>query len=227
MALVALVLLVSGVPAAATQVVLFKDGRTMPVERVQRGDETAVLILEGGGEITVPSGRIANWWELDKAAPRKPTPPPSTAWRAKAGQFADLIGLSAERHDLDPVLLTAVADVESAFNPKAVSHKGAQGLLQLMPKTAERFGVRDSFDVSQNIDAGARYLKWLLERYQGSTELALAGYNAGEAAVDRYDGIPPYRETENYVTRVLERIDRLSRPQQPAPNRAGSRRPGR
>jgi soluble lytic murein transglycosylase-like protein len=103
-----------------------------------------------------------------------------------------------------------MAEAESAFDPSAVSHKGAQGLLQLMPQTAERFGVRDAFDASQNVDGGARYIKWLLERYDGRIDLALAGYNAGEAAVDRYQGIPPYRETQAYVVRVMENADRLS-----------------
>ena len=83
-------------------------------------------------------------------------------------------------------------------------------MLQLMPETAERFGVSDVFDASQNADGGARYLRWLLERYEGQTELALAGYNAGEAAVDRYQGIPPFPETKAYVARVLEGVERLS-----------------
>ena len=106
-------------------------------------------------------------------------------------------------------MLTAVALAESAFNPRAVSSKGAGGLLQLMPATAERFGVRDVFDASQNVEGGAKYLRWLLQRYEGRTDLALAGYNAGEGAVDRHNGIPPYSETQQYVTRVLANADRL------------------
>jgi soluble lytic murein transglycosylase-like protein len=104
-----------------------------------------------------------------------------------------------------------MAQTESAFDPVAVSHKGAAGLLQLMPATAERFGVQDVFDVPQNVEGAAKYLKWLLERFEGRTELALAGYNAGEGSVDRYQGIPPYRETRDYVTRVLAGVRGMTR----------------
>ena len=100
----------------------------------------------------------------------------------------------------------AMAEAESAFDPYAVSHKGACGMLQLIPATAERFGVEDIFDVDQNLDGGARYMRWLLDRFEGRTDLALAAYNAGEEAVDRHGGIPPYRETRNYVSRILERV---------------------
>jgi soluble lytic murein transglycosylase-like protein len=202
-------------PAAATQVVLFTDGRTMTVETVDREDGVAVLTLEGGGSISVPAERVENWWELESAPGARKGGGEPAAWRARAGSYAELIEAAATKHDLDPALLTAMAEVESAFDAQAVSHKGAQGLLQLMPATAERFGVRDAFDASQNVDGGARYLRWLLERYEGQTELALAGYNAGEAAVDRYQGVPPYRETQNYVIRVLESVNRLGTPASP------------
>ena len=134
----------------------------------------------------------------------------SQAWRAEAGPYADLIQRAADRHGVDPALLTAMAKVESSFDPGAVSPKGACGLFQLMPDTAERFGVRDVFDVSQNVEGGARYMSWLLARFEGRTDLALAGYNAGEGAVERHRGIPPYRETRNYVARVLAGTSRLS-----------------
>jgi hypothetical protein len=209
-AAIALLVLLGG-PAGATQVVLFEDGRTLTVERVVREDGTALLTLEGGGEIAVPAHRVSNWWELVEPAEEVDAQGRgSQAWRSRAGSFADVIGNAARKHDVDPALLTAMAEAESAFDPTAVSHKGAQGLLQLMPQTAERFGVRDAFDASQNVDGGARYIKWLLERYDGRIDLALAGYNAGEAAVDRYQGIPPYRETQAYVARVMENADRLS-----------------
>jgi len=210
-ALLAVTLLALGAgEAVAKQVVLFSDGRTMTVEAVVREEGLAVLTLEGGGSISVPADRVENWWELADEKQARRQAARSAAWRARAGSYAELIEQAAEKHDLDPALLTAMAEVESAFDAEAVSHKGAQGLLQLMPATAERFGVRDAFDASQNVDGGARYMRWLLERYEGQTELALAGYNAGEAAVDRYQGIPPYRETQNYVNRVLESVDRLA-----------------
>jgi soluble lytic murein transglycosylase-like protein len=108
----------------------------------------------------------------------------------------------ARRHGVAEPLVHAVIEVESKYNPKAVSRAGAMGLMQLMPKTADRFSVADAFDPVQNVDAGVRYLKELLERYSGQVRLALAAYNAGEEAVERHGGIPPYRETIDYVRRV-------------------------
>jgi soluble lytic murein transglycosylase-like protein len=209
-----LVLGLAAAPAAAEtfQVVQFVDGRALRVQAVVPDGEMTFLSLDGGGQLAVPSTRILNWRELGV-----PDPAPGggamvgepEAWRAAAGDFAPLIADAAERHGLDPVLLTAVAQTESAFDPSAVSPKGARGLLQLMPETARRFGVRDSFDATQNVDGGAAYLSWLLERYSGRTELALAGYNAGEGAVDRYQGVPPFSETRTYVQRVLAGAERL------------------
>jgi soluble lytic murein transglycosylase-like protein len=108
----------------------------------------------------------------------------------------------ARRHGVAEPLVHAVIEVESKYNPKAVSRAGAMGLMQLMPKTANRFAVANAFDPVQNVDAGVRYLKELLERYSGQVRLALAAYNAGEEAVERHGGIPPYRETIDYVRRV-------------------------
>lgn len=116
----------------------------------------------------------------------------------------DIIQQEAQRSGVPVALIQAVIHVESNHNPKAVSPKGAQGLMQLMPATAQRFGVRNAFDPAQNIRAGSTYLAWLYRRYQ-NWSLALAGYNAGEGAVDKYGGIPPYRETRRYVRKVLAR----------------------
>jgi len=115
-----------------------------------------------------------------------------------------LVREAAERHHVDPALVRAVIETESNWNPSAVSRKGARGLMQLIPTTAQRFGVNDAFNPSQNVDAGVRYLRTLLERYNGNLDLALAAYNAGEGAVDRAHGIPAYRETRNYVQRVQD-----------------------
>jgi len=111
---------------------------------------------------------------------------------------------AAERHSVDPALVRAVIETESNWNPSARSRKGAVGLMQLIPSTAQRFGVNDAFNPKQNVEAGVRYLKTLLERYNGNLDLALAAYNAGEGAVERAGGVPHYRETRNYVQRVQD-----------------------
>jgi soluble lytic murein transglycosylase-like protein len=111
---------------------------------------------------------------------------------------------TAERHRVDPALVRAVIEAESNWNPSAVSRKGAQGLMQLAPGTAERFGVGDAFNPKQNLDGGVRYLRMLLERYNGDLNRSLAAYNAGEGAVDRARGVPNYRETRYYVQKVTD-----------------------
>jgi Transglycosylase SLT domain/Domain of unknown function (DUF4124) len=118
-------------------------------------------------------------------------------------RYSEEIREIAARHGVNADLVEAVIRVESAFNPRAVSNKGAQGLMQLMPRTASALGVRNVFDPYQNIDGGVRHLRYLLDRYPGNVSLALAAYNAGEKAVDHYRGIPPYAETTQYVQRIL------------------------
>jgi soluble lytic murein transglycosylase-like protein len=116
--------------------------------------------------------------------------------------YNDAIAEAADLYQIDPNLIRAVIHAESAFNPFAVSRTGAQGLMQLMPDVAEELDVLDPFDPRQNIFGGARYLKALLDRNKGNVDLAVASYNAGPGAVSRYRGIPPYRETRNYVKTV-------------------------
>ncbi|MGB7284600.1 MAG: lytic transglycosylase domain-containing protein [Candidatus Acidiferrum sp.] len=115
-----------------------------------------------------------------------------------------LVREAAERHNVDPALVRAVIETESNWNPSAYSRKGAGGLMQLIPSTAQRYGANDVFNPQQNIDAGVSHLEWLLERYNGNLDLALAAYNAGEGAVDRAHGIPAFRETRNYVQKVQD-----------------------
>jgi hypothetical protein len=115
-----------------------------------------------------------------------------------------LVKEAGERHNVDPALVRAVIETESNWNPTAYSRKGAGGLMQLIPTTAQRYGANDVFNPQQNIDAGVRHLRGLLERYNGNLELALAAYNAGEGAVDRAHGIPAFRETRNYVQKVQD-----------------------
>ena len=130
--------------------------------------------------------------------------------RLNTDAFRTEIGEAARAHSMDEALLRAVIHAESAFDPNARSHKGAQGLMQLMPATAERFGVGDPWQPEQNIRGGSAYLAWLLERYRGDVTLAAAAYNAGEGAVDRYRGVPPFEETQRYVERVNLLAERYS-----------------
>lgn len=118
-------------------------------------------------------------------------------------QIKDMISKVCQKYGVDEKLVNAVIRQESGFNPKAVSHCGASGLMQLMPATAKGLGVKDPFNALQNVDGGVRHLKGLLARYNGNVILALAAYNAGGGNVDKYGGVPPFKETQNYVKNIL------------------------
>ncbi len=122
--------------------------------------------------------------------------------RLNTSAYGEEIAAASKKFGVDEAVVRAIIHAESAFNPKALSRVGAQGLMQLMPATARRFGVGDAFDARQNISGGVQYLAWLLKRFDGDLTLAAAGYNAGEGAVDKYKGVPPYAETKRYVERV-------------------------
>ncbi len=141
--------------------------------------------------------------DLEAAGQGRPNPSISDN-TATPSRFESLIQQAAARYEVDPRLIKAVIQVESNFNPDAVSSAGAAGLMQLMPGTARGLGVSDPFDPQQNINGGARLLRRLLNAYDGNLPLALAAYNAGMGAVKRYGGIPPYRQTQVYVQRVLQ-----------------------
>jgi soluble lytic murein transglycosylase len=177
---------------------------------------TATAVASIAVLVTAGIGHAAIYYRVDEQgvyhftnAPTKPTFRILPAFglpkdvNLTAGPYADLIDRTAREHGIDPDLIKAIIRVESNFNPGAVSRKGAQGLMQLMPSTAADHAVADAFDPGQNIAGGVRYLRKLLDLFGGDRRLALAAYNAGENAVLRYNGVPPYRETQQYVRKVL------------------------
>jgi soluble lytic murein transglycosylase-like protein len=183
-------------PSARAEIALLSSGLTMKLESHRVDGDTVFLALAGGGEIGLPRSAVRGFV------------PDEVVEEVSAPERGDLRALAARvahRHGLDPDLVLAVVGVESAFRPEAVSPKGAQGLMQLMPETSAALGVPDALDPAANLDAGVRHLGALLTLYGGDVARALAAYNAGESAVARHGGIPPYRETRAYVRRVLER----------------------
>lgn len=118
--------------------------------------------------------------------------------------YLDIIDLACDRYGVDPLLVHAIVKVESGFNPYALSRKGAMGLMQLMPQTAVEMNVKNSFSPHENIEGGVRYLRYLIDRYEGNLSLALAAYNAGESSVKRWGTVPPFKETKHYVDKILK-----------------------
>jgi len=158
----------------------------------------------GGGSEQVSFESILNSVSADKKF--RPTGGASgpTSSSSSPKDFDGMIADASKKHGVDESLIRAVIKQESAFNPKATSSCGAQGLMQLMPDTAKELGCADAYDPAQNIMGGAKYLSQLLDRFKGNQTLAIASYNAGPGSVDKYGGIPPFGETQNYVSRVLE-----------------------
>jgi len=168
-----------------------------------------VLALRGGGEMTCEPSLIAKFAPDEVPYPEdEPSPPaPSrTAAQDAATPFGDIIDRVATEQGVDAKLVRALIKVESAYQPRARSPKGAMGLMQLMPDTARQYAVSDPYEPVSNIEAGIKHLRVLLDRYP--RELALAAYNAGEAAVQRFRGMPPYPETRLYVSRILDLFNR-------------------
>lgn len=194
-ALLALLLVPVGATARA-EIALLSNGLTLKLDAHRVEDQTVVLVLKGGGEMGVPRSTVRGFVP-DEVLDEMAAP--------EGREVRRLAEDVARRHGLDPELVRAVVSVESGFRAEAVSSKGAQGLMQLMPTTAAALGVGDAFDPVQNLDGGARHLGALLTLYGGDLQRALAAYNAGEGAVARHGGIPPYRETRAYVRKVLKR----------------------
>lgn len=213
-------------PARATLVVL-TDGTAWKVKSYKAVDAgTMRLSIDGVAAVFVPMRLIDRVIDDDVPSPEleaamakvvyeRKTVVPLHSWRYSPARgplfpsrFDAMIIGAARRFDVDAALVSAIIKAESDFNPREVSHKGARGLMQLMPSTAERFGVADSFDPLANINGGTRYLGWLLETFHGNADLAIAAYNAGEGNVQKYKGIPPFRETMIYVNRVAGHLMR-------------------
>jgi soluble lytic murein transglycosylase-like protein len=160
--------------------------------------------------VAVPEAAARSWFTVPWEAPPQAAgaaEPPADCPEIAPAKLDELIEKNADGDKLPATLLREVIRQESAFQPCAVSSKGAQGLMQLMPETAAGFGVLDAFNPEENIAAGAKFLARLLERYKGDKKLALAAYNAGADRVTQYRGVPPFPETENYVKQILDRMD--------------------
>lgn len=212
----ALLGLLASAGSAAAHLVVLVDGAVIKVAAFRAEGEEARLEFASGGSLRLPMLRIERvvddevLAEPEKGAEEIEAGARRFDVRFGAGHgrpetaYGDLIFDAARRHQLNPELVAAVIRAESAFDARAVSSKGARGLMQLMPATGRRFGLRPSelFEPAKNIDAGTRYLRFLADRFADDLGKMLAGYNAGEGSVDRYGGIPPYRETQGYIRRV-------------------------
>lgn len=202
---------------ARADIVVFKNGRTMSVKVCVIDADTATLKLREGGEVTFPSSIVARVDPDEVPYPEDPAPVEVVAAPAPvvtfalvsdevlaARPYADLISTVAAANKVDARLVHAVIEQESNYVARARSKKGARGLMQLMPDTARRYGVRNSYDPKANLEAGVRHLKDLMSRLE--LPLALAAYNAGEGTIKRFGGLPPYAETQNYVRSILRRV---------------------
>jgi soluble lytic murein transglycosylase-like protein len=194
--------------SARAEIVYLTSNRTLSVKAHRIEGDAIILTLRNGGEVTCDKSLIARIVSDEVPYPVPMPPAPAAAPEAtpapglSEGPYREIIASMSEAHGVDPLLVRALIQVESNYRPGAKSPKGAMGLMQLMPSTAREYKVRNPFDPRTNIEAGIKHLKGLLDRL-GSTEMALAAYNAGEGAVAKFNGIPPYRETRNYVTRIL------------------------
>jgi soluble lytic murein transglycosylase-like protein len=187
--------LVVAASTAGAEIAVLENGQTLKIDGHRTEADLLVLSLRGGGEVGVPPEMVRGL---------VPDEVVDEVVRGE-GDLRSLARAVAERHGLDPELVMAVVGVESGFETRAVSPKGARGLMQLMPGTARELGVVDAFDAEANLDGGSRYLQALLRRYGGDLRRALAAYNAGPGAVARHGGVPPYRETRDYVRKVMRR----------------------
>jgi len=211
--------------SAGASIAVFTDGRTMKIAAYNVADDLIDLTLKSGGKLSMPLTRIERIVDDEVATPEVVAEVkkieregvfPKRSWRYADerqplfhSKFDKLIAEAAKHFDVDAALVSAVIKQESDYNPRETSNKGARGLMQLMPSTAERFGVTNSYDPVANVYAGTRYLQWLLQKFEGNADLAVAAYNAGEGNVWKYNGVPPFRETVNYINRIAKHVRAL------------------
>jgi soluble lytic murein transglycosylase-like protein len=197
---------VLGIPlfASGADLAVLSNGFSIRHERREVIGSVTRLYLgaDRDGYVDVPTSEIDRFEKDLSPAAAGQTP------HSSRQEMTEVINTVSSRHHLDPDLIDSVIHAESGFNPRAVSPKGAQGLMQLMPQTASRLGVADSFDPGANVEGGTRYLRELLERYNFDLVKALAAYNAGPQRVEQYHGVPPYYETQAYVARIVRDFNR-------------------
>jgi soluble lytic murein transglycosylase-like protein len=200
--------------ASAADLAVLRNGFTIRhVRRVQVGSTTRLYLSSADSNyVEVPSADIERF-EPDGA------PPPATAVPAAPATLpiSEVIARASARYRLDPDFVSSVVAAESGFNAHAVSRKGAQGLMQLMPQTAAQLGVRNAFDPTANVEGGTKYLRVLLERYHFDAAKALAAYNAGPSRAEQYRGVPPYPETRLYVHKIITDFNRKKNTPKPQP----------
>ena len=213
-AIAAGVFVVGASSLASAEIVFMTSGSTLSVKGHTTNGDSVTLTLRTGGTVTcdktlierIVPDEVPHPDPISPASLQMPTPPVTPAVRGsqlRETAYADLIAAAATTYGVDPVLVQALIQVESNYQPRARSSKGAMGLMQLMPAVAREYKVRNAYDPATNIDAGVRKLKSLIDGMQGDLKLALAAYNAGEGAVARFGGVPPYRETQSYVSRIM------------------------
>jgi hypothetical protein len=216
-ALAACACLIGASTLASAEIVFMTSGGTLSVKGHSTDGDTVVLTLRTGGQVTCDKSLIEKIVPDEVPHPEPVQEAPKAAASATPQEFArtsqlrdtayaDLINTAAETYGVNPLLVQALIQVESNYQPRARSRKGAMGLMQLMPSVAKEYKVRNAYDPAANIDAGVRKLKSLIDTW--GTEMALAAYNAGEGAVAKFNGIPPYRETRSYVSRILSLVSR-------------------
>jgi hypothetical protein len=202
---VTLALALTPAPAGA-EIVFLSSGRTLSVKSHRYEGDVIILTLRSGGDVRCDRSIVDRIVPDEVPYPEPPPAPPvapvsQTLASLEGTPYAEIISNVAEAHGVNPLLVRALIQVESNYRPSARSPKGAMGLMQLMPATARQYNVRNPYDPTANIAAGVKHLKGLIDKW--GVELALAAYNAGEGAVMKFNGIPPYRETRKYVSRIL------------------------